>query len=358
MAKQSNQNPVQGPSQPPGPGQASSTNQNQGKSLGSGPGKGKQPGNPKGKGQPRPKKKKTAATTVSNNLDQKLHARWINLKQWLVQVEEDPSSDFNVTLAPGQCFKYSEILQACIDRLFTLLPRTLAPNVAKITKYTVRHFRFIDDAFLLTVVTEEQVGIFQAMLRDILGDGNLVLKSIRPQMHLNPSDKYRSIIIDIYCVTDKDELIVIEVQKQKRKEIVPRSLFEGFLTGYMSLKPNKPYTDLKPLCVVYLTDTDATGKHKFIHWEWIPKFSGNAENSVDSENKPLLSLVYVNCNHAVSAVKNAKKLGVLYANLAQETDKAERMKTERKIKRLEKVKKQLDSQWNDDLAPHPISEKH
>lgn len=354
MAKTNIQNPVQGLNQSPGTSQTPS----QSKSLGTGPGQGQQPSNPKGPAQPGLKKKKVASTAVPNVLDQKLHARWINLKQCLVQVEGDPSSDFNVTLAPGQRFKYSEILQACIDRLFSLLPRTIEPNIAKITKYAVSRLRYIDDTFLQAVVTEEQVGIFQAMLRDILGDDNLVLKSIRPQVHLNPSDKYRSVIIDILCVTDKDELIIIEVQKQKRKEIIPRSLFESFITGYMSLKPNKPYTDLKPLYVVYLTDTDVTGKHKFIHWEWIPKVFCNAGDSVDSENKPLLGMVYVNCNHAVSAVKNANKQGVLYADLAKETDEEERAKIKRKIDRLDKIKTQLDSQRNDDLAPHPISEKH
>ncbi len=241
------------------------------------------------------------------------------LKQWIL-ILMDHAYNFTVELSQGP-IDYARLLLFSIASAMAGLRQELLDDIRNSTENIVKELRFIDDG-LFRVAVKGQMELIQALLRDITGDYELTLKAMYVQQDLSFPARYHNLIVDVYCVTTNNELIIIEVQKKDRGEDYPRSLFEGYAAGFNSLSSGDSYKDLKPVYVVFLTDCDVFGTGELLHKDEMTHFPAGIKSDV----KPLFKTFYLNCAYVEDGNKTKGELRKLRAQLAkaekeQEPDK-------------------------------------
>lgn len=309
-------------------GQGADPNKDQGKTDGQDTGqtKAKKGGQKSGK-----KKKKSKPSVEATDLEWKQLANAIVLmKLWILAVLV-PGYNFTV-VTPFGPISHVDLLKYSIASALACLRQEVLDDIKSRTKPILKGLRFIDDEFF-RVAVDGQMELIQALLRDITGDYTLTLKSMQVQMDFSFPKKYHSLVADVFCVTTNNELIILEIQKEDRVATYPRSLFEGFAVGFDSLSSGESYKNLKPVYVVYLTNTDVFNSGELLHIGEEAHFVPGVESDV----KPLFKTFYLNCAYVENGEKAKNELKDLRVRLAQETKAFKKGQLNWRIETVEKI---------------------
>ena len=321
-------------------GQGADPNKDQSKTDGQDTGKSKVTGKSKDtaetgeqKSEKKKKKKKAKPQVDATDQEQKqLENAVVLLKLWVLTML-DPVRNYIVDTPYGP-ITYANLLLCSIASALHSLRQELLDDIKRRTGHVVNSLRFIDDEFF-RVAANGQMELIQALLRDITGDDNLTLKSIQVQMDFSFPKKYHSIVADVFCVTTNNELIILEIQKEGRKETYPRSMFEGYAVGFNSLASGESYKNLKPVYVVFLTNTDVFNSGELLHIGEEAHFVPGVESDV----KPLFKTFYLNCAYVQEGNDKVKRKLVLEEQRAKETENHKKGWLGMQIKMIKKFQK-------------------
>lgn len=142
------------------------------------------------------------------------------------------------------------------------------------------------DDFYMRKFFDKDVEYIQYVLRVIMGDKGLVVKSVKTQRHLKGSK--RRVFLDIYAIGPDGTEYDIEVQRRDEEASPERAFYNLAMLKTDMLEKRRPYSDLRRAVVIFITEHDVIGDN-------LPLYT--AEFRVNETGKPLgvdALILYVN----------------------------------------------------------------
>ena len=131
---------------------------------------------------------------------------------------------------------------------------------SKETRETAENLRIIDDAFFRLLAEKEDV--CQEILQTLLEDPELrVLKS---EAQVTETSLHREITMDALCITQKNRLCNVEMQKGNCYDDVARTRFHASLVTANHTPKGTDFSDVPDVTIVYITEYDALNNKRTV----------------------------------------------------------------------------------------------
>ena len=118
----------------------------------------------------------------------------------------------------------------------------------------IPEFKLMDDTYM-TAFFNDRLDLIQFVLRIIMGNNKLVVKSVKTQKVLK-NIQGRSITLDVYAVDENGTLMNIEVQQDSSGAKPKRARYHSSLIDSNSLLPGDDYEKLPETYVIFITVHD------------------------------------------------------------------------------------------------------
>lgn len=142
------------------------------------------------------------------------------------------------------------------------------------------------DDFYMRKFFKGNVVCVQYVLRIIMNDEGLVVKTVKTQKYLKGSK--RGVFLDIYAVSSRGEEYDIEFQRSDDEAIPERAFYNLAMLKTNMLEKKRPYSELRKAVVIFITENDVIG-------DGLPLYT--AEFKINETGKPLgvnALILYVN----------------------------------------------------------------
>ena len=114
----------------------------------------------------------------------------------------------------------------------------------------------MDDYYMRRFFSDD-VKYIQYVLRIIMGDKGLIVKSVETQRYLK--DPKHNVFLDIYAVGSNGEEYDIEIQRGDEDATPKRAFYNLAMLKTNMLEKGRPYSDLRKAVVIFITEHDVIG---------------------------------------------------------------------------------------------------
>ena len=115
-------------------------------------------------------------------------------------------------------------------------------------------FRYMDDDFM-TACLEDNYEAVELILRIVLGQEDITIKSIRVQDSMK-NLQGRSAILDVHAVDSKGKEFDVEIQRSDKGAGVKRARHNSSLLDAHILKPGEDTENIPDTYVIFITEND------------------------------------------------------------------------------------------------------
>ena len=121
------------------------------------------------------------------------------------------------------------------------------------------------DDVMLRVALDDNIPLAGLLLRIVLGEPKLEVKSVTTQRRMNINVKTKGVIFDALVLLADGRQVVIEMQIKDEKNIFHRSRFYSDMLDAHALLQGSPYTELPDRIIVVFCDWDVFGQGKPVY---------------------------------------------------------------------------------------------
>ena len=122
----------------------------------------------------------------------------------------------------------------------------------------LERLRPIDDDFM-RILLRKNLPLSEKILRVIMDMPDLHIISVETQADLKVIGS-RSLELDVLCESDKKQIFNLEVEKNAEGATPKRARYHASVIDSKQLKPKTPFTTLKDVYIVFITEKDIRGK--------------------------------------------------------------------------------------------------
>lgn len=127
----------------------------------------------------------------------------------------------------------------------------------------LKSLRYIDDDFMTVCLADNYEGV-ELILRIVLGQQNIVIKSVRTQEPLK-NLQGRSVILDVHAVDSTRKEFDVEIQRSDAGTGAKRARYNSSLLDAHILKPGDNTENIPESYVIFITENDVMGKNQAIY---------------------------------------------------------------------------------------------